>query len=157
MSISGGETDVTLRDIDLRHGNSFGQGSGDGGAVNAGGQSLTVVNASFSENTTFGTEFTGGGGAIFLASGELTVSESRFIDNQAAFGGALGAYADRSMSVQRSEFSDNGAAIGGAIGAHGFLFVGDTTIFGNSATLPTRSWPATRSSALAHPTPTSRA
>ncbi len=133
MSISGGETDVTLKDIDLRHGNSFGQGSGDGGAVHAGGQSLTVVNATFSDNATFGTEFTGGGGAIFLASGELTVSDSRFIDNDAAFGGALGAYADRSMRVQNSAFSGNSAGLGGAIAANGYLSVEDTTISGNSA------------------------
>jgi uncharacterized repeat protein (TIGR01451 family) len=93
---------------------------------------VTMTDTWFVGNHTTGSGFASGGGAIYSV-GELTISDSHFLENVSdATGGALYTYA--SLSVTDSEFKDNGAELdGGAIWMSGPGEIAGSHLSGNSA------------------------
>ncbi len=104
-----------------------------GGAI-ANGNTLTVANCTFSNNSSKATALFHGGGAI-LNLAKLSVTTSTFANNTVpnAGGGAI-FNAGRKLSVMSSTFSNNSASTGGALfNADGKLTVANSTLFQNSA------------------------
>ncbi|MCA9663882.1 MAG: hypothetical protein KC486_36490, partial [Myxococcales bacterium] len=88
-----------------------------------------------------GTDVDGGGGAIYLHGGSLTVLDSSFTGNACALegpdvgGGAIYGVGAGSITVSGSSFNANQGANGGAIGALGMdLTVINSTLVDNEAT-----------------------
>ena len=73
------------------------------------------------------------GGAIYLVSATLTVSNCMLTDNRGVFGGAI-YNEDSTLTINRSTLARNAAAQGGGIANDGArLTVNDSTLTGNSA------------------------
>jgi predicted outer membrane repeat protein len=128
----------------------------DGGAVYIGvGSTLNLTGYQFSGNNSgwfggaianFGTlnlrfggfsgnnaAATGKGGAIFNHTGAtLSIQDSNFIGNTAAFGGAV--FSNGALAIQRAVLSGNTATQGGAINSDGTLFLTNVLVSGNNAT-----------------------
>jgi predicted outer membrane repeat protein len=117
-------------------GNSAGmRGSyGFGGAIyssSSGAAEVTITDATFSDNdATHG----GGGGAITLGGGGLSLVNTTFTGNSAPTGGALETSSGTIARLSNSTFSGNSAAHdGGGIWANGPLTVTNSTFSGNKA------------------------
>ena len=81
-----------------------------GGAIRM--SSGNVENCNFTNNKANGNK--GQGGAINSASGELTISNSKFTDNAASlYGGAI--YFNNTGTVENCNFTSNTAEYGGAV------------------------------------------
>jgi CSLREA domain-containing protein len=125
--VNGGVT-ATISGLNI----SAGGTRADGGGIENNGN-LTVNNCFFNLNGTLGTQY---GGAIYNATGALTVTNSTFVRNQssATEGGAI-YNANGALTVTNSTFSDNSASgWGGAIYSLGTpTVVTNSTFSGNSA------------------------
>jgi CSLREA domain-containing protein len=117
---------LTLQNLTIANGNS---GTYGGGIENYG--TLTVINATFSNNN--GTGFSSGGG--IYNDGTLIVINATFSNNGTAFGGGGGIYNNSgTLTVTNSTFSGNDAGAGGGIAnASGTLTVINSTFSANSA------------------------
>ena len=95
------------------------------------GTTLTLNGLQFSNN-----HATNDGGAIYLSSGTVVITNSSFLDNSAYFGGAI-AQAGGALIIAGSSFSTNSGGAGGAIGLiqTSRLAVTDSTFDGNSASV----------------------
>ncbi len=130
-------TDATISGLTIRHGYTTSLG---GAIFNDG--TLTVMNSTLSDNTSSGTAYGSGGGAIANRPGRtLTVTNSTFFHNSAAYGGGAievvqSSSTPYSVTVTNSSFTNNSAPTGGAIDAWngGTLTVTNSTFTGNSAT-----------------------
>ncbi|HEV3341571.1 MAG TPA: choice-of-anchor Q domain-containing protein [Pirellulales bacterium] len=87
-------------------------GRSGGGILNDG--TLTLDHVDVSQNTA-----TDGGGGIYNASGQITITNSEINSNQAAFGGGLRGFG--TTTIQYSTLHGNVAAFGGAIDQRGGL------------------------------------
>ena len=88
-----------------------------GGAITMFGRSskLTVINSSFTQNSTTD-DYGGTGGAIDTRAGQLTISGSSFVSNQAGTGGAIATGGAGEVRISNTNFSDNSASSwGGAL------------------------------------------
>ena len=127
LSVGAG-TDVTLTDLVFRDGQVDGER---GGAILALGDSLTLVNSTFTENQTYERDLSDGGrgGAVCIEAGNLAVIDSSFISNSGTGGGAISA--NSNVTIRGSEFLSNYAAFGGGIAVDGYLLVEDSQFSGN--------------------------
>jgi hypothetical protein len=138
MAITGAQTDIALRDIVLRDGHSLVTGTSTaqaGGAIYAGGKSLTIASSDLIGNTTFtafgyGYYAMGDGGAIFSAGGTLSITNSNFEGNSGDTGGAIAtAYGTvTNLDVVDSYFYRNFAYNAGAIALNGNMQIMNSTI-----------------------------
>ncbi len=102
LNVSGTETDA----VDFER-NSGSQG----GAIDARGNT-TITHALFDGN-----KAAGWAGAVYLTEGDAKISNSKFINNNAATGGALAAgYSNKSMTITDTVFEKNFADQVGALG-----------------------------------------
>jgi Bacterial Ig-like domain (group 3) len=107
-----------------------------GGGIYTSG-SLTVTGSTFSNNYAAGVPDGGnGGGAIYVNSGVLAVSDTTFSGNTSAPGGAM-TVNDGTVTIKQSTFSGNSAVAGTAGGAifinNGTLTIAGSTFSDNSA------------------------
>ena len=105
---------------------------GTGGAIENKAGSITVVDSTFTADTS------GAGGAIY-SEGTLVVNGCTFTENAAGYaGGAIFATDSGSVAIDRSTFAKNAATgTGGAIDVDsGLLVVTNSTFFGNSSVEP---------------------
>lgn len=116
---------LTLQALTIANGNAGG-GSG-GGIYNAYDGTLTVTNATFSNNSAIF-----GGGGIYNDGGTLTVTNATFSSNSARFGGGIYNYG--MLTVTNATFSSNSATYGGGVYSFDTLTVTNSTFSGNSAT-----------------------
>ncbi len=81
-----------------------------GGAITMFGRNskLTVINSSFTHNSTTD-DYGGTGGAIDMRAGQLTISGSSFVSNQANTGGAIATGGNGVVRISNTTFSDNSA------------------------------------------------
>ncbi len=150
--------DLTISAMTITAGNGVGPEPVGGGAINAYASRFTVNNCTFRNNsvsggggaiygffganiTVNGSTFTqnsaSSGGALMIQSNQsaLTVNDSSFINNTSSGGGGAVFQSAGVTTIQRSSFTNNSAGSGGgAIFAVGNLFLGDTTVVGNSGT-----------------------
>ncbi|MYD10507.1 MAG: SH3 domain-containing protein [Chloroflexi bacterium] len=87
-----------------------------GGAITMFGRNskLTVMDSSFERNTAIDSH----GGAIDMRAGQLTITGSSFVENQASTGGAIATGGGGEVRIANSTFSGNSASSwGGAISA----------------------------------------
>jgi predicted outer membrane repeat protein len=109
----------------------------EGGAINNKGGTLTVGNSTFSGNYTYCDYQCSGGGAIFNDDSMLTVIDSDFEDNHAggasALGGGICNEAVYTLTVSNSTFSGNSAAYGGGGISAYTVSVSNSTFSGNHA------------------------
>jgi CSLREA domain-containing protein len=147
-AIVGNSCSVTIRDS-LFEGNSITGSNVWGGAISVGGTapSLTITGSTFDGNTANNTGSTGamgGGGAIFINSGPLTVSTSTLINNTAISanpvfppeGGAIHAGLGEASAVTLTNvtLATNTAKYGAAIHLdNGTLTINNSTILHNIA------------------------
>ena len=81
-----------------------------GGGLTLTTGTMTIVNCTFDGNQSYNR-----GGGIFVEDGDLTVTDSRFIDNASSNGGGV-LCRDGRLSIDKSTFTDN-EGYGGAIGS----------------------------------------
>jgi hypothetical protein len=108
--------------------------SGVGGGVGNGGNGTVLIrNSTLANNRCTAGEGTGGAFAGLNGLGTLTVQNSLFLGNDAAFGGAV--YADCPFTrISGSEFKGNEAVVGAGVLAVGqSLTVANSTFVGNTA------------------------
>ena len=139
--ISGSQTDITLRDVELRDGHSLVTGpytAQAGGAIYAAGKSLSIINSSFVSNTTYtsfgdGYYADGDGGAIFCAGGTLNITSSNFTSNNGDRGGAIATAtgAITNLNIVDSQLDGNFAYEAGAISLIGNLQMIDSSVSDN--------------------------
>ncbi len=94
-----------------------------GGAIMMFGRNskLTVIDSSFIENKALGQYNLGGwGGAIDTRSGQLIITGSSFVSNQAGSGGAIRTSGGGEVYIANSTFSGNSASSGGGVLAAGW-------------------------------------
>lgn len=116
-------------------------GTNDGGGmfwnVNSGGATTIAIS-----NSTFTNNSAGGGGGIYVNSGggadDIVIVDSTIDGNQASSGDGGGLYfSNFAATITGSTFSGNDAvnefARGGGIYAYGLLYIGNSTLSGNSA------------------------
>jgi predicted outer membrane repeat protein len=124
----------------------------DGGAISANsGKDLVISGSNFTDNvayvngdSAFGTPY-GGGAVYYYGSGNVSVSDSRFVDNVANSNkglypgaGALYLMSAKKLEVIDCEFDGNNASRGGAIyykANNGQLFVSGSNFTSNNGTL----------------------
>ncbi len=141
FNISGAQTDVTLTDLTLRDGHSLviGDQAQPGGAIVAGGHSLTIANSTIVNNSTYTAFDSDGdytwstGGAIYATGGSLTIVDSELTDNTGALGGAIGgAYKSNvDLVIEGSHLESNFAYSGGAIHISGYLALTNSSVSSN--------------------------
>ncbi|HMT07958.1 MAG TPA: FG-GAP-like repeat-containing protein [Pyrinomonadaceae bacterium] len=147
---------LTISGMTITGGNGVGPDPVGGGAIIAYSSRLTVNNCVFRNNSvssnggaihgffnanvtingsTFLQNQSNDGGAVMIqGTSVLTISDSAFTGNSARSGGAV--YGSGGVtSISRSSFTNNTATNGGgAVYGVGNLFLGDSTVAGNSAT-----------------------
>lgn len=134
FTVNSGVANAAIHNLVIANGHVDSQG---GGIATSG--SLTVTGCTFSNNYAGGyiTSLGNGGGAIYVNSGTLAVSNSTFEENTSAPGGAITA-GSGTVTINQSTFSGNSALDGKAGGAI-FINSGVTmtivgsTFSGNSA------------------------
>ena len=108
-----------------------------GGAIDTAG-SLSVSGCTFANNYAGGNQTGGGngGGAIFVDSGALTISNSTFTNNVSSPGGAIALFSG-ALTIRQSTFTGNSTQDGKAGSAifvnSGTLAISNSTVSGNSA------------------------
>ena len=132
FTVNSGVTGAAIHNLIITNGYVNTQG---GGIYTSG--SLTVTGSTFSNNYAAGVPDGGnGGGAIYVNSGVLAVSDSTFNGNTSAPGGAMNVH-DGTVTIKQSTFSGNSAVAGTAGGAifidNGTLTIASSTFSGNSA------------------------
>lgn len=125
---------TTINNLTVEHGVDFPTSTG--GAIRT-NQGMVINNSTFLQNFAFG-----GGGAISVGSGDVTITNSTFTDNHtAADGGAIRSHRPGSASshvpvvtITGSTFQSNSAVFGdgGAIFSDGTVVAVNSTIVGNS-------------------------
>ncbi|MGC2234761.1 MAG: choice-of-anchor Q domain-containing protein [Pyrinomonadaceae bacterium] len=99
-----------------------------GGVYNNNAGRMSVVNSTFTGNSSFN------GGGIHNFGGMLTVSNSSFNGNTAGGGGGIQNIGDGTLSITNSTFNNNTASIGGGgINSTGTLTVKGSTVSNNLA------------------------
>jgi len=124
--------------------NGDGYGSGHGGAIsNIDDSTITIINTTFTENKTHGTNGSpDAGGAVYNRGGTVKIDGSTFTNNKtigsvSGMGGAI--YNEESythegtMEISNSSFVGNQSSFGGAIGNYGVLELTNATFDGNKA------------------------
>jgi CSLREA domain-containing protein len=132
FTVNSGVTGAAIHNLIITNGYVNTQG---GGIYTSG--SLTVTGSTFSNNYAAGVPDGGnGGGAIYVNSGVLAVSDSTFSGNKSAPGGAMNVN-DGTVTIKQSTFSGNSAVAGTAGGAifinNGTLAIAGSTFSDNSA------------------------
>jgi len=121
----GGALTVTDSTFSRNRANAWG-----GGILNDGGSTATVTNSIFSNNSSIGGGFGGGGITNFAM---LTVTNSTFSGNSANFGGGI-ENINGTLTIANSTFSGNSANnFGGGIYNNGTTTAMNSTFSGNSA------------------------
>jgi hypothetical protein len=135
FTVNSGVTGVAIHNLVIANGHVDSQG---GGITSSG--SLTVTGCTFANNYAGGyiTSLGNGGGAIYVSSGTLAVSDSTFVGNTSAPGGAI-SVGSGIVAINQSTFSGNsaqGAKVGGAIftNTNVTMTIAGSTFSGNSAT-----------------------
>ena len=135
FTVNSGVTGASIHNLTITKGFNT-QG---GGIMTSG--FLTVTGSTFLNNSAIGVgdpggPTGGGGGAIFVHSGALTISNSTFSGNSSAPGGAI-TIGTGSVTIEQSTFSGNSALLETAGGAifigSGSVTIAGSTFSGNSA------------------------
>ena len=135
FTVNSGVTGASIHNLTITKGLNT-QG---GGIMTSG--FLTVTGSTFLNNSAIGVgdpggPTGGGGGAIFVHSGALTISNSTFSGNSSAPGGAI-TIGTGSVTIEQSTFSGNSALLETAGGAifigSGSVTIAGSTFSGNSA------------------------
>jgi hypothetical protein len=135
FTVNSGVTGASIHNLTITEGFNT-QG---GGIMTSG--SLTVTGSTFLNNSASGVgdlggPIGGGGGAIFINSGALAISNSTFSGNSSAPGGAI-SISSGNVTIEQSTFAGNSALFGTAGGAifinSGPVTIAGSTFSGNSA------------------------
>ena len=109
--------------VAVRNSRFIGNSAQNGGAIMMFGRNnkLTVIDSSFIENKALGQYDLGGwGGAIDTRAGQLIITGSSFVSNQAGSGGAIRTSGGGEVNIANSTFSGNSASNGGGVLAAGY-------------------------------------
>ncbi len=135
VKIIGEEATIANSVFEDNYAGTEGYGGGDGGAIYLDQSSIgsTIDNCTFKGNNA-----PRYGGAIKIGANDVTITDSRFIENEASQGGAIHWEGDNGV-ISGSNFTDNKADMGGAI-IGGSLFrpcnnlsISDCNFTGNDA------------------------
>jgi serralysin len=141
LKITGGGTDVDLRELTLTNANS---GAGEnGGAILVGGGRLAMTGTTIRDNQAgagYGSESGGAGGGIFAEAGsQVELIHSSLLGNEAVYGsgGGLGTGAGVTLAIRDCQVAGNrasGYGYGGGISLSpgGSLVIQDSEFVGNS-------------------------
>ena len=140
--VRGGQVNITNTNFSDNIADRFNGGSGDGGALYiTSGQSLNIYNVHFNNNRA-GTN-TGNGGAVYYDGGNITVTNSTFINNMAHGGGGGALHSVRrytNITLTNNTFSYNTAAYCGVMDIDEFFhyhvnFTGNTFTYNRAVGL----------------------